>query len=99
MPTTPCSTDPFIQLKVAKAQLRKLKKEHKIQTGVLIRTYEQNRLEQAELRRQIASTEDKLLPAKTDLLKQLSYLVNSTSRAVRTTMWSLAPESRRGFGR
>lgn len=90
------STDPADQLKVAKAQLRKLRAQYKIQTGVLIRTNERNRLEQAELRRQIADQSDRLLPAKTDLLKQLSYLVNSTSRAVRTTMWSLAPSERRG---
>lgn len=49
-----------------------------------------------KLKNQLADQSDRTLPAKTALLKELSYLVQATSRAVRTTMWSLAPESRRG---
>jgi hypothetical protein len=55
--------------------------------------------ETATLKAQLADKEDKLLPQKQQILKELAYLTNATARAVRTTMWSLTPVERRGFGR
>lgn len=52
------------------------------------------------LKDQLAANEDRLLPQKQMVLKELAYLTNATARAVRTTMWSMAPAERRGgFGR
>ena len=59
--------------------------------------FSQASAEAAYLKTQLDSKEDKLIPQKQELLKQLAYLTNSTSRAIRTTMWAIAPEKRRGW--
>lgn len=51
------------------------------------------------LQQQLADKSDALLPQKAAVLKELAYLTNATARAVRTSMWSLTPVERRGFGR
>jgi uncharacterized membrane-anchored protein YhcB (DUF1043 family) len=85
-------------------QLRKLRKELRAKRtalefaeGYRKQLIERHAQELAQLRAQLADKSDQLLPAKHALLKELSYLVNATSKAVRTTMWSLAPEKRRGW--
>ena len=96
MPTTPISTDPLIQLKKAKSELRLLKKRLKMVEGAKNAGEKYWGARLASKEAELADKSDRLLPQKQMLLKELSYLVNATSRAVRTTMWSLAPESRRG---
>jgi hypothetical protein len=54
---------------------------------------------EAALKAALEDKSDKLIPQKQELLKQLAFLTNSTSRAIRTTMWAIAPSERRGFGR
>lgn len=49
------------------------------------------------LQQQVNDKEDKLLPQKQQILKELAYLTNATARAVRTTMWSLTPGAVRRF--
>ena len=93
-----------MRLKVAKRQLRELKKHVKA-------VEEQRRVAEARQKAgeeyfrgllnkkeaELSDKSDHALPQKQALLKELAYLVQATSRAVRTTMWSMAPEKRRGF--
>lgn len=94
MPTTPISTED--QLKQAKKNLRLLKKQLKHSEHIRSLQIAQFNADTSRLKAAINDTADKMLPQKQMLLKELSYLVNATSRAVRTTMWSMASESRRG---
>lgn len=79
-----------VELRVREVEIENLKRLRESD-----KAYFDSRLKVAEDK--LNDKEDKLLPAKQALLKELSFLVNATSRAVRTTMWSLAPEKRRGW--
>lgn len=87
------------QLKKAKADLRKLKKVMEAQQAARKMSEDILRRDAQNLKAALDDKSDRLLPQKQVLLKELAYLVNATSRAVRTTMWSLAPVERRGYGR
>lgn len=51
----------------------------------------------AEIEKQLADKTNHLLPQQQMILKELSYLVNATSKAVRTTMWALKPPTKHGW--
>ena len=92
-----------MRIKKRPMTVRSLKKEVKSlqeQMDVVRNLREGDRNYWIEKERQLkAQPDDKtdlLLPQKQALLKELSYLVNATSRAVRTTMWSLKPPGQRG---
>ena len=88
------------EIKIAHAKVRQLRKVIKLQQREQERLIQLNATTHHALQRKIAELDDKtdkLIPQKQLLLKELAFLVNATSRAVRTTMWSMAPEKRRGF--
>ena len=60
--------------------------------AALQKVYLQTRI--ATLEREAQDKADKLLPQKQAMLRELATLVHATSRAVRTTMWSIAPHAR-----
>lgn len=84
------------KLREAKRELAELHKIMSVQAEARRSDDEAHARETARLRQQLADNSDRLLPQKQLMLKELAYLVNATSRAVRTTMWSIAPMERRG---
>lgn len=85
------------RLKRANRKLRTQLKAHQSQAAVQAGSikYLQDKVHSQQA--QLNDKEDRLLPQKQQLLKELSFLVNATSRAVRTTMWSMKPPSKLGW--